>query len=69
MRELEVELVAARRRPRLAKSVDSVMQFVETEMAKVLAADPAVEAARQRAVRRAGQPSRRTGGRELTAAH
>jgi len=46
------------------------MQFVETEMAKVLAADPAVEAARQRAVRRAGTaPARRAGGSALNPAH
>ena len=62
--------MSARRRPKLAKSVDSVMQFVEAEMAKVLAADPTVEAARQRAVRRAGHaPARHVGERELTPAH
>jgi hypothetical protein len=66
---LEVELVAARRRPRLTKSVDSVMQFVEAEMARLLAADPAVEAARQRAVRRAGHATPRRSSRELTPAH
>ena len=61
--------MSTRRRPRLAKSVDSVMQYVETEMAKLLAADPAVAAARQRAVRRAGRvASRRAGNRELTPA-
>ena len=31
------------------KSVDSVMTYVEAEMARLLAADPTVEAARQRA--------------------
>lgn len=51
--------MSVRRRPKLAKSVDAVMNFVESEMAKVLAADPAVEAARQRAARRAGRAARR----------
>lgn len=31
------------------------MQFVEAEVARVVAADPEVEAARQRAIRRAGR--------------
>ena len=60
---MEVELVSHRRRPRLAKSFDSVMNYVEAEMAKLLAADPTVEAARQRAVRRAGRPARRPADR------
>lgn len=55
---------SARRRPKLAKSVDTVMQYVETEMAKLVATDPDVDAARQRAVRRAGRatPRRPTPG-------
>jgi len=61
--------VSARRRPRLAKSVDSVMNYVEAEMAKLLAADPTVEAARQRALRRAGRPARRTAERAILPVH
>ena len=53
-------LRSVRRRPRLAKSVDAVMQYVEVEIAKLLAADPDLDAARQRAVRRAGRSSPRS---------
>ena len=57
---------SVRRRPRLAKSVDAVMQYVETEMAKLLAADPEVDAARQRAVRRSLRgAARRATSRQL----
>lgn len=45
------------------------MEFVEAEVARVLAADPTVEAARQRAVRRAGRSSRRLAGVEMIATH
>jgi hypothetical protein len=46
------------------------MEFVETEVARVLAADPTVEAARQRAIRRAGRSSsRRLTGVEMIATH
>lgn len=55
MRVLEVALKSVRRRPRLAKSTTAIMQFVEEEVARVLAADPMLEAARQRAIRRAGR--------------
>jgi len=44
------------------------MQFVEDEVARVLAADPTLEAARQRAVRRAGRTlARRAAVPELAA--
>lgn len=46
---------SVRRRPKLAKTTDAVMRFVENEVAKVLAADPGLAAARKRAVRRAGR--------------
>ncbi len=55
--------MSVRRRPKLAKSVDAVMNYVEAEMAKLVAADPGVEAARQRARRRASRPVRRTADR------
>jgi hypothetical protein len=46
------------------------MQFVEAEVARLLADDPAVEAARKRAVRRAGRATAaRAPGHELLAAH
>ena len=46
------------------------MQFVEAEVAKLLAGDPAVEAARRRAVRRAGRAaSAGASGHELLATH
>lgn len=46
------------------------MEFVEAEVARVLAADPTVEAARQRAIRRAGRStSRRFPGPEMIATH
>ncbi len=62
--------MSARRRPKLAKSVDSVMQFVEAEMARTIAADPSIAAARQRAIRRAGRPASRQGtGHALIASH
>ena len=67
---LEVALRSARRRPRPAKSTEAVMEFVEAEVARVLAADPTVEAARQRAIRRAGRSSsRRLAGAEMIATH
>jgi hypothetical protein len=45
-------------------------QFIESEMAKIVAADPEVEAARLRAVRRAGRStSHRSSERVLTASH
>lgn len=52
---LEVALRSVRRRPSLAKTTKAVMQFVEAEIARVLATDPTLEAARQRAIRRAGR--------------
>lgn len=51
------------------KSVESVMTYVEAEMARLLAADPTVEAARQRAMRRAIRATRRAGSHELTSTH
>lgn len=46
------------------------MQFVEAEVARLLADDPAVEAARKRAVRRAGRAaSARASSHELLATH
>lgn len=49
---------SVRRRPKLAKTTEAVMRFVEDEVAKVLAADPGLAAARQRALRRAGRATR-----------
>jgi hypothetical protein len=66
---LEVALRSVRRRPKLAKSTEAVMRFVEDEMARVLAADPGVAAARQRAVRRAGRAGARTLAPGLAAIH
>jgi len=45
------------------------MQFVEDEVAKVLAADPTLAAARQRAIRRAGRSTTRRAGHEMMATH
>lgn len=45
------------------------MQFVEAEVARLLAADPAVEAARKRAIRRAGRSASGRAGHELQATH
>lgn len=59
---------SSRRRPK-AKTTEAVMQFVEAEVAKVVASDPGIEAARLRAARRAGGASRRAATRELTLAH
>lgn len=61
--------MSARRRPKLIRSVDSVMTYVEAEMAKLLARDPSVEAARQRAMRRANRTTRRSGSQELSPTH
>jgi hypothetical protein len=57
---VEAELKSVRRRPKLAKSLDAVLQNVDAEMAKLLAADPDLDLARQRAVRRAGKSSSRS---------
>ena len=45
------------------------MQFVEVEVAKLLAADPTVEAARKRAVRRAGRSALARAGHDTHATH
>lgn len=45
------------------------MTYVEAEMARLLAADPAVEAARQRAMRRAIRATRRSLSNELAPTH
>ncbi len=61
---------SVRRRPRLAKSTEAVMQFVEDEVARLLAADPTLHAARQRAVRRAGRAGNtRAAAPRMAAAH
>ena len=66
---LEVALRSVRRRPRLAKTTEAVMRFVEDEVARVLAADPGVAAARQRAMRRAGRTTARNTAPGLAALH
>jgi hypothetical protein len=45
------------------------MRFVEDEVARVLAADPGVAAARQRAMRRAGRVTARSTAPGLAALH
>ena len=45
------------------------MRFVEDEVARVLAADPGVTAARQRAMRRAGRATARSIAPGLAALH
>jgi hypothetical protein len=66
---LEVALRSVRRRPRLARTTEAVMRFVEDEVARVLAADPGVTAARQRAMRRAGRATARSIAPGLAALH
>jgi hypothetical protein len=48
--------------------MDAVLQFVDAEVAKLLAADPDLDLARQRAARRAGKAGpRQSTARRLTA--
>jgi hypothetical protein len=50
--------------------MDAVLQYVDAEMAKLLAADPDLDLARQRAIRRAGRSgSRRPTIRRLAATY